>query len=302
VIELNQVSKRFGTRARPTHALRDVSVRIEPATITAFVGPNGAGKSTLFALILGFLRPTSGSVRIDGEHPRDYVRGSGATYVPDRITLPLDWRVHDTLIAFARLDGLGTRARAAASDALERFGLRDHASARIDTLSRGLMQRVQLAQALLTERAVVVLDEPAEGLDPLWRIRLRAELGALRARGAAVLLASHDLAEVERTADRTVLLDRGRVVEVLEPTPAGSAGTWRLELAAPSSAVTDLFPGAAIVVEGRPVYRVEAADAAELSARLAALLATGATLHAVQPETPHRLEDRVRRVLGPDDT
>lgn len=283
------------------HALRDISVRIEPATITAFVGPNGAGKSTLFALILGFLRPTSGSVRIDGERPRDYVRADGAAYLPDRITLPLDWRVREALVAFARLDRVAN-ARAAADHALERFGLRDYASARIGTLSRGLMQRVQLAQALLAERAVVVLDEPAEGLDPLWRIRLRGEIEALRARGAAVLLASHDLAEVERAADRTVLLDRGRIVEVLEPSGAAAPGAWRIDLAAPSSAVADVFPGAALLGEDGAAWRVEAADAAELSARLAALLATGATLRAVLPETPERLEERVRRALGSDDT
>jgi ABC-type uncharacterized transport system ATPase subunit len=146
-----------------------------------------------------------------------------------------------------------------------------------------------------------VLDEPTEGLDPLWRVRLREAVGALRARGATVLIASHDLAEVERMADHVIVIDRGAVREVFETRAAAAPRAFALRLEAPSDEVPRLFPGARpLDADTGAIYHVTVDDARELSGRLAALLATGAVLAAVHP-LGEPLEERVRRALGEPD-
>lgn len=314
-IEFERVSKRYvvapgiGRAPKVIEALRDVSLSLPAGRVYGVVGPNGAGKSTLFALLLGFVFPTAGQIRIDGAAPRDYTRYRGASYLPERFSLPGEWTVRSALGTLARLEGLPAKAaRDHADAAMERLGLVEHAAKPLGTLSRGLLQRVGLAQALLATRDLVVLDEPTEGLDPIWRIRFRDMVKELRDAERTVLLASHDLAEVERLADRVILLDAGRVVNVLElatGAEAPSSRRYRLELAAPTPAVSEMFPGAELASSGEPgesgdvvaAYLVDVVDAADLSARLAALLATGARIGAVQP-VYDRLEERVRRALA----
>ncbi|HEX7091698.1 MAG TPA: ABC transporter ATP-binding protein [Longimicrobiales bacterium] len=303
MIQFSGVSKRFGAPGGPARvdALADVSLEIPAGGVWGFVGPNGAGKTTLFALLLGFIHPTAGTVRIRGLGPRHYVRRHGAAYLPERFRLPGEWRVRTALRALARLEGLTRAAAARRVDGLiERMGLAAYADREVRTLSRGLNQRLGLAQALLAERELVVLDEPTEGLDPLWRVRFRAIVAELRDAGRTVLVASHDLAEVERLASRVVLLEAGRLRRVIETDapPDGTGATYRLELAVPVPELAEVFPGAEPIEGDAPAaYRVAAADAAELSRRLAALLEAGAVVASVQPLL-EPLEARVRRELG----
>ena len=309
MIELRGVTKRYavgpapGRPPRVVEALRDVDLVIPEGRVSAVVGPNGAGKSTLFGVLLGFVFPTEGEVRIRGDSPRRYMRRRGAAFLPERFQLPGEWTVRATLRALCRLEGLrGREVSVRADAALARLGLDDHAAKPLSTLSRGLLQRVGIAQALIGMRELVVLDEPTNGLDPLWRIRFRAIVEELRDNGRTVLLASHDLAEVERLADRVVLLEGGTVVDILElrgenAEPPASR-TYRLELASPVAAITEIFPTAVhLDEEGVAAYRVEAGDATELSARLAALLAAGGILESIRPEV-EALEARVQRVLA----
>lgn len=294
MIEFEEVGRRYGGGRRRVDALRGVSLVIPRGRVVAVVGPNGAGKSTLFALALGFLGPTAGRVTIEGSDPRLWIRARGVGYLPERFALPPEWPVARGLRALARMETADPDA--AVSRGLARWGLEGVAERRAGALSRGLLQRVGLAQATLSDHALVVLDEPTEGLDPLWRVRLRDEVGALRRSGATVLMASHDLAEVERVADQVVLMDRGRVVEVVESGVQPEAGLWRLRLAAPF-AVDPVFPGA--MAQGHEgEWVVGAEGVADLSARLAALLAQGALLESVAPEA-EGLEERVKRTLEP---
>jgi ABC-2 type transport system ATP-binding protein len=293
MIRLDDLGKTYGARTRPVHALRDVSLEVGPG-VWAVVGPNGAGKSTLLGLILGFLRPSTGFVSLDGMSPRRYLRRHGAAYLPERFGLPPEWPVRAALRTLARLEGrVGADADARADAALERLGLAEHADRAVGALSRGLNQRVGLAQALLADRLLVVLDEPTEGLDPLWRVRFRDLMAELRGAGRIVLLASHELGEVERVADRAVVLEDGRIRDVLDVRgPHGRATRYRLDVDAPAHALDLAFPGAETT--GRIVI-VTVTDPAELSHRLAALLDAGGVVRSVVPETG--LEERVRQRL-----
>jgi ABC-2 type transport system ATP-binding protein len=293
MIEIESLGKRYGTHRHPTHGLRDASLSMGPG-VWAVVGPNGAGKSTLLGLVLGFLRPSSGSVTIDGTTPRRYLRRRGASYLPERFRLPPEWPVRAALQTLARLDGMSAgEADDRADRAVERFGLAEHADRTVGTLSRGLNQRLGLAQAMLADRDLVVLDEPTEGLDPLWRIRFRDVVHELRTAGRTVLLASHELAEVERLADRAILLEGGRVKDVLEVQgPEGPTTSYRLDVDAPADALAIAFPDADPTM--RPLT-VTVSGAAELSHRLAALLDAGGVVRAVVPQGG--LEERVRQKL-----
>jgi ABC-2 type transport system ATP-binding protein len=306
MVELERVSKRYGRRGAAARALHDVSLQIPAGSIWAVVGPNGAGKSTLLSLIMGFVRPSAGRITVGGAPPRDFVRDEGASYLPERFSIPGEWKVGSALRMFARLEG----ADAAAADrVVALLGLERHLHKRAGELSRGLLQRVGIAQALLVPRSLVVLDEPTEGLDPMWRIRLRDIVADLRAEGRTILLASHDLGEVERTADRALLLEQGAVRGVLETrVPADSATAYRITLERPFDRTPDVFPGAVATDAGAAAgergaaaaqggaWLVTVAGPVELSERMGALIGLGAVVSAVEP-VRQPLEDRVRAAL-----
>ena len=304
MIRLEQAGRLFRVRgADPVEALRGVSLTVEPGSVFAVVGPNGAGKTTLFALVLGFLRPTSGDVLVGGMDPRRWARTRGAAWLPERFTLPAGWRVADSLLAFARLEGLAPAgARAATDGVIARLNLGPHADKPVEALSRGTLQRLGLAQALLARRDLVVLDEPTQGLDPLWRIRLREIAAELRADGRTVLLASHELDEVERLADRAAVLRDGVLEDVVELRGASDDGlSYRIELERDAAAaIAGAFPGAereSAASDGRVTLRVRVADSADLTRRLAVLIESGARIVSVRPADAG-LEARVRGDAG----
>jgi ABC-2 type transport system ATP-binding protein len=285
MIELDQVSKSFRTAPSPNRnakvvqALRDVSLTVTKGSAVGVVGPNGAGKSTLFGVLLGFLRPTT--------------RGAG--YLPERFMLPGRWLVRDGLIALARLESLA-EAVARADALLERFDLAVHGDKTVDALSRGLLQRLGLAQALLAARDLIVLDEPTEGLDPIWRLRLRELIAELRSEGRTLLIASHELNEIERFVDEAIVLENGAVRETIATARAADAArVYRIALREPLPASALIFPDARIDASDR-VLHVTIADTADLSARLAALLEQGAVIESVTPADS--LEQKVHTALG----
>ena len=301
MIELDSVAKTFtahtgpGKRRRVVEALRDVSLRIEPGTITGVVGPNGAGKTTLFGLLLGFLEATSGEITIGGLDPRAYIRKHGASYLPERFSLPPEWTVGMALDGLLRLD----ESQRSTDDVIGEWGLEPFADARAHTLSRGTLQRVGVAQALASPRALVVLDEPTEGLDPVWRLRLREAVAALRSPDRSVLVASHDLVEIERLADRVLILNNGMLTETVDlRATAAEPSDYALTLAAPHDAVADFFSAARET--GNNTYIIRAADTLDLNARLAALIESGALIVSVTPAAD--LEQRVARAVRPEST
>lgn len=228
MIRYQAVSKRYGRwPGRGNAALRGLNLRVRPGELVALVGRNGAGKSTVLGLTLGFLRASDGSVRIGGLVPRSYVRRHGVGYLPEGFAPPGQLRADRVLRRLALLGGLDrTEARRRVREALARTGLEGSGRRRVRTLSRGNRQRLGVAQLLLRPRDVLLLDEPWGGLDPGGRCRLREILGELRRKrpGAAVVVASHDLGQVARVADRAVVLDGGRAVDRVRLGGADDAG------------------------------------------------------------------------------
>lgn len=201
------------TRSRDGRAvLAGVSLAVAPGEQVAVLGINGAGKSTMLALAAGVLAPDSGLVRVQGQDPirKASLLRQRVGWLTDPVPLYPELRVNEWIAASTRLRGLSTRAsRAAAAQAIERIGIEALSDRLCGQLSRGESQRVGLAQAIAHGPEVLLLDEPAAGLDPVQHARLTSLLASLRGT-TAVLHATHHLSDAA-TADRIVMLDRGRV-------------------------------------------------------------------------------------------
>ena len=278
-------------------ALDGVSLEVAPGTALGIVGPNGAGKSTLIRLLLGFLRPTSGEVGVGGLAPRAFVERHGIGYVPESVAIPGRWTTRGALAAFAAL-GEVPDAHARVDRVLGMLGLEGLARRRVRALSRGNLQKLAIAQALVGPRRLLLLDEPLNGLDPVWVARLRGVLAEWRAEDPerVLMLVSHNLPEVERAVDRVAVLAGGRIRTELDLREAARAASWRLELAGDASAaeVAGAFPGAARTGDA---WTVRAADEGEMSRRLAALLGRGVRVRSVVPAGAG-LEERLHQVLA----
>jgi ABC-2 type transport system ATP-binding protein len=267
-------------------ALDDLTLQIEPGEVFGLAGPNGAGKSTLIALLLGFLGPSTGSVRIHGLPPRRFVERHGVGYLSELVNIPPAWRVNEALHRYALLAGVPAgELRERIERSIAWLGLEEHRSKRARQLSKGNLQRLGLAHALLHEEQVVVLDEPTHGLDPVWTQRFRDLVQDLRRDDRIILIASHNLDELARLADRVAILDHGRlqrIVDVRAGTTSPDERTpYRVVLASGAHVMAEVFPQATLV--GRDEYEITQATIAEINAGVAKLLARGAVLRALHP-------------------
>jgi len=210
VVALENVCRRFGRR----DALTDVDLTIHAGELLGLAGPNGSGKTTLLKLVAGFLRPTKGRVRVFGcspfERREEVMRHARFAFAPAPLYEALSAREH--LKYLARLGGEAVSPMVI-DETLELVGLRDRADDRVRAFSFGMRQRLVLAQALLPEPRLLVLDEPADGLDPLAVLELRSILARLREeRGVTIVISSHLLIELDQLVDRLVVLRDGRVL------------------------------------------------------------------------------------------
>jgi ABC-2 type transport system ATP-binding protein len=260
-LEARGLGKRYGSHT----ALAGVDLVIRPGEVVGLLGPNGAGKSTFVKLTCGLVRPTSGTMRVFGADPRHAPTRGAIGYLAELFRFPPHLRSDELLRDHQVL--AGSQGGAAERDSvLAKVGLDDAETRRrrIGEYSKGMQQRLGIAQALLGSPRLVLLDEPTSALDPSSRLDVRTILDELRQAGAAVLVNSHLLGEVERTCDRVVIIRRGELV---------AEGTMsELESAAhgvtiETDAGTETFPDAGrdevpslvaqLVGEGRKVYRVE---------------------------------------------
>ena len=266
-------------------AVLDVTLDIRLGEVFGLAGPNGAGKSTLIALLLGFLKPTAGTLRVAGYAPRIFVERFGVGYLSELVTIPPRWRLEEALSRYALLAGVApVQVRSRVVEVVDRLGLAEHWGKQIRQLSKGNLQRVGLAQALLHNERFVILDEPTHGLDPIWTQRFREIVGDLRSPERAIFIASHNLDELQRIADRVAIIDHGRVQRVVQTRgAAGEAAStpYRLVLAGGSEQARDLLRGAA---ESAPnEFEIPALSVDELNVLLRALLERGVRIAAVAP-------------------
>lgn len=193
-------------------ALDDLSMTVHPGRILGFLGPNGAGKTTTMRSVFGLVTPDAGEITWNGS-PVDAASWSQFGYMPEERGLYPKMRVSEQLVHFARLAGLDKTAATQNIDRwLGQLGLADRARSKLEELSHGNQQRVQLAAALVHDPAVAILDEPFSGLDPLAVDDLAAILAKLAAEGTAILFSSHQLDLVQSVCQDVVIIDHGRVV------------------------------------------------------------------------------------------
>ncbi len=210
IIEVIGLSKEYGGRP----AIRDLSFTVEAGEIVGLLGPNGAGKSTTMRILAGYLAATDGIARVAGFDVLDdsYEVRRRVGYMPETVPLPDEMRVREYLKFRARLKGLSrTATRERTDTVITRFGLQEVHSKMIGHLSKGFRQRVGLADALVHEPALLILDEPTIGLDPHQIVAVREIIKTL-ARDHTVVISSHILPEIEVTCSRLMIFHRGRIV------------------------------------------------------------------------------------------
>ena len=205
MLRISRLTKRF----EGVVALTEVSLAVAPGERVALLGHNGAGKSTLMRIVLGLIPATSGTVEIGGQAPGSRRARDLTAYLPENVAFHPALTGREQLRLYLRMRG---EPPAAATGLLERVGLAPAMDRRIGTYSKGMRQRVGLAQALIGRPRLLVLDEPTSGLDPVSRREFYAILDELARDGAAILLSSHALTEVEARTDRIAILSRGVLV------------------------------------------------------------------------------------------
>lgn len=198
-------------------AVSDLSLSVEQGEIFGLVGPNGSGKTTTLKLLLGLLYPTSGQARVFGEDPmvKTEVR-QRVGFLPEGPYFYDHLDAVEVLSFYAKLFRIPKdQTRERIDKLLEQVGMTDRKRVRLGQCSKGMVQRIGLAQALINEPDLVLLDEPTSGLDPLGARDMRNYIISLRAQGRTVFLCSHLLSEVERMCDRVAILHQGRLLQVL---------------------------------------------------------------------------------------
>ena len=303
LVVVDRLVKRYGPRV----AVRGVSFAIEEGEVIGLLGPNGSGKSTILRVLAGYLPPSAGAVRIDGI---DVAADSLAArvrvgYVPEDAPLYDDMRVVEFLHFMAAIKGvIRHTVRGAIASAAEQLALGPVLGMPIGKLSRGYRQRVAIAQALLSDPPLLILDEPTNALDAYQVIAVRALVRSLAGR-RTVLVASHVLTEIERIASRVMILVDGRLLTTDAMREAGGALSFRVRILGPVAtalAALKAIPGVIDAVPGDTAesYLVEVGASQLAAADLAgAIVGQGFALSELaqaKPDLEHVFLDLTRRV------
>ena len=251
----------LGKRYGATLALCGVDLQVQPGELVGLLGPNGAGKSTLVKIACGLVRPTDGEARVTGEPAGSAAARARLGYLAELFRFPGWLRADELLRLHQRLAG-SSGGPAERGELLELVGLSDAARVKVEAMSKGMQQRLGIAQALVGSPRLLMLDEPTSALDPVGRRIVRDLLLELKRRGVAVLLNSHLLSEVERVCDRVAILVSGRIVAQGAPGELAQArgveidvdGGTRTFPDAVREEVPDLVAG--LVAAGERVYEV----------------------------------------------
>ena len=300
MIEFESTTKVYRSfLGRSVTAVEDFSLQVAEGEVLGIAGPNGAGKSTLISLLLGYISPTRGNVKIAGMPPRKYVEKNGIGYLSELMTINPGWNAESALKRFAVLASIPQAQVQSRVDAvIEELGIGEHRSKKIKALSKGNLQRLGLAQSLLRDETVMILDEPTHGLDPVWTQRFRDIVEKLRRPGRTVIIASHNLDELQRLADRVAIIDRGRLQRLVQTgydQTAETAGTYRVTVATGREKMKDLVPTAKRMGGGE--FEIPIHDVAQLNEILSKIIGAGIFVVSVVPSRSV-LEQQFREAVG----
>jgi ABC-2 type transport system ATP-binding protein len=302
VVRTDRLSKDFSTgfwRPRPHRALDALSFEIPSGGVFGLLGPNGAGKSTTLKLLIGLLKPTSGQAEVLGRPPGDVGAHSRLGFLPENPTFYDHLTAEELIAYFAGLFGYQGVARV-----LDLVGLGADRRRLLREYSKGMVQRVGLAQALVNDPEFIMLDEPMSGLDPIGRRDVRELIFRLRDEGRTVLFSSHILSDAEQLCSRVGILAKGRLVAAgtVAELAAGAGDSrrgWEIVVAAlPEATVARLGPRikrATAIADGR--YSLEIGSDVRPEQIVGDLTAAGATLVSVTP-LGTTLEDAFLKALG----
>ena len=297
-ISTRALHKRYGRHV----ALAGLDLDVEPGQVVGLLGPNGAGKTTVVKILAGLVAATSGTATLFGVPAAVPQARRRLGYLPEHFRFP-EWLTGMQLLRYhARLAGRDPRPDAARLQGLlERVGLQGRGDERIRAYSKGMTQRLGLAQALVGDPDLVLLDEPTSAMDPLGRREIRELIAGLANDGVAVLLNSHLLSEVELTCDHVVVIDRGRVLRsgTLDEVREASLEV-RITVDLVDQRVRDVLAGHGRVIAADEREVLLATDDPEAVPRLAAdLIQSGARLRALVP-LQRSLEDVFIGLVGKD--
>ena len=300
MIEFDATTKVYRSfLGRSVTAVEDFSLRVGEGEVLGIAGPNGAGKSTLISLLLGYIRPTKGAVTIAGLSPRRYVEQHGIGYLSELMTINPNWTAESALRRFAVLASIPASDVERRVDAvIDELGIGEHRAKKVKALSKGNLQRVGLAQSLLRDETLMILDEPTHGLDPVWTQRFRDIVEKLRRPGRTIIIASHNLDELQRLADRVAIIDRGhlqRLVQTGYDQTAETAGTYRIAVVSGASKLLEMIPAAKDVGGGE--FEIPISNVKELNDTLSKIIADGVMVASVVPSRSV-LEQQFREAVG----
>jgi ABC-2 type transport system ATP-binding protein len=280
----------------------DLTLTVERGEVFGFLGPNGAGKTTSVKMLLGLTRPTAGEARLLGQPLGDRETRRKVGFLPEHFRFHEWLRAAEFLDLHGRLYAMSRSERAEAIPRLLKLvGLADRAETRLGGFSKGMLQRVGLAQALLNKPDLVFLDEPTSGLDPMGRRLVRDIINRLRGEGTAVFLNSHLLSEVEQTCDRVAFIRQGTVLSTAN---VADFDTEKLQVLVRVGQPTpqllvELGQFDAAVAEENGRYRLTLPHESELPRLANWLIGQGHTLYELTP-TRLSLEERFLQIIGDD--
>ena len=295
-IEATGLRKQFGEKT----AVANLTLQVRRGEIFGFLGPNGAGKTTSVKMLLGLITPTAGSARLLDQPLGDRLTRAKIGFLPEHFRF-YEWlKAAEFLDLHGRLHQMPKAVRQQTiPELLELVGLQDRAQTPLRVFSKGMLQRIGLAQALLNDPELVFLDEPTSGLDPLGRRLVRDVINQLRQRGTAVFLNSHLLSEVEQTCDRVTFIRQGEVLETVALHEVETAVPVTLRVGQPTpQLVTDLAQfgqDVTLLANGRIHLTLPQEDVLPKLADW--LVQQGHTLYELTPQ-PITLEERFLQIVG----
>jgi ABC-2 type transport system ATP-binding protein len=285
-LEVSALAKRYGA----THALRGVDLVVGEGELVGLLGPNGAGKSTLVKSACGLVRPSSGSVSVCGTPAGSPPARRALGYLAELFRFP-GWTTADELLVLHQRLAGSEGGAAERTELLELVALSDAANRRVETMSKGMQQRLGIAQALVGGPRLLLLDEPTSALDPAGRRIVRDLLEELRRRGVSVLLNTHLLSEVERVCDRVAIIDRGQLLAEGRPGDLARSGGVEVDTANGTrqfrDARRDDVPSIVerLVAEGERIYEVRLVRSSLEDAYLAVIERAAAPAPAPAPDS-----------------